>query len=169
MTIPLSLARELFAYDPETGVVVFAKRRRANAEQGKRVGHVNVHGYREVKIQLSGRKYSVGEHRLIWFLVNGEWPPHQIDHVNGVRDDNRWANLRLATKAQNQANTGRYRNNTSGFRGVSKSPQAGRWRASIKVAGRSRTIGHYDTKEDAAQAYLRAAREAFGDYVRADQ
>lgn len=168
MTISVEMARELFEYDPLTGVVSMASRRRANSEKGKRAGHVNVHGYREVKIQVSGKKYSFIEHRLIWFLMNGEWPPHQIDHVNGVRDDNRWSNLRLATKAQNQANTRRYRNNTSGFRGVSKSPN-GRWRASIKVNGKSRAIGVFDTKEAAAAAYLKTAAFFFGDYVRGDQ
>lgn len=170
MTISLAEARTLFAYDPETGAISWAAHRRRGQEKGARVGFVHkTKGYREISIKIAGKQHHISEHRLAWLLTHGEWPRLHIDHINGVKDDNRLANLRLATKAQNQANTGRYRNNTSGYRGVSRSSQCHRWRASIKVSGRSRTIGYFETKEQAAQAYEIAARAAFGEYVRGQQ
>jgi hypothetical protein len=94
--------------------------------------------------------------------VYGEWPTDLIDHANGDPSDNRLCNLREANRATNAANARRPRDNTSGFKGVSWAKSARKWRATL--AGKH--IGIYDTKEDAASAYARAAKELHGEFAR---
>ncbi len=88
----------------------------------------------------------------------------RIDHVNGNGADNRRANLRIATRSQNGANRGPQKNNTSGYKGVSRDKQ--RWQASITVMGVCHRIGGFDTPEEAAVAYDIRAREVFGEYAK---
>ena len=85
---------------------------------------------------------------------------------NEARLDNRRANLRLATLSQSRAGARLRGDNTSGFRGVTRSRRNGRWQAQIQVAGKRHFLGYYATKEAAARAYDAAAREAFGDFAR---
>ena len=66
-------------------------------------------------------------HIVCWALMTGAWPEHEIDHINGVRDDNRQTNLRQATRAQNMHNGPRLRTNTSGFAGVAWDKNGGKW------------------------------------------
>lgn len=91
------------------------------------------------------------------------WP--YIDHRNGNGLDNRRNNLRPATVAQNTANKRIYKNNTSGFKGVSWRPDVRRWIAYIQADGSRRHLGYHKSVENAARAYDTAAREAFGDYA----
>lgn len=93
------------------------------------------------------------------------WP--RTDHVNGNGLDNQRANLRQATHGQNMANKRLYRNNTSGFKGVTRNTGTGRpWRGQIKADGKHFNLGNYDTPEAAAKAYDDAARELFGEFAR---
>jgi hypothetical protein len=92
--------------------------------------------------------------RLAWFYMTGEWPADLVDHKNRARDDDRWENLRPATNAMNSQNQGMYKNNTSGFIGVSF--HRGRWRAHIRVNYKLIILGYYDTAEAAGAAYLEA-------------
>jgi hypothetical protein len=106
-------------------------------------------------------------HRLAYLYMLGEWPTDDIDHANGISSDNRWANLRPATRSQNLANKGKSPFNTSGFKGVSFCKTTDRWRAQIEVRGTPVHIGRYDTPEEAHAAYIEAAREYFGEFARA--
>lgn len=90
-----------------------------------------------------------------------------VDHIDGDGLNNRGSNLRQATHAQNMHNKRLYRNNTSGFKGVTRNTGKGRpWSASIKWNKRSFRLGNYDTPEEAALAYDRAARRWFGEFAR---
>ena len=93
-------------------------------------------------------------------------PPrgYVIDHVNGCGLDNRRANLRLATAAQNAWNAGG-RGGRSGYKGVWLAKDKGLWRASIVCCGRRRHLGYFRDKRDAAKAYDRAAREYHGQFA----
>lgn len=82
----------------------------------------------------------------------------QVDHINGDKLDNRRSNLRSVTRTQQSLNKARYKNNTSGFKGVSFHAASGRWRARLRVAGVYRLCKLYGSPEEAARAYDQAAR-----------
>lgn len=100
--------------------------------------------------------------------MTGEWPPDEIDHINGVRDDNRWVNLRIATRGQNLCNARRRSDNTSGYKGVCWDANKGKWLASITINRKNKFLGHYETPEAGHEAYFVAAREHFGEFARRD-
>jgi hypothetical protein len=88
-----------------------------------------------------------------------------VDHINRNGLDNRRSNLRPATTSQNNANQGRRRDNTSGFKGVSWHASRKRWNARIGFQGKTISLGHYLTREEAARAYDQAAIEMYGEYA----
>jgi hypothetical protein len=143
--------RELLHYDQETGIFTHISGNFA----GKRAGSRHPRGYVWIKI---GR-WSYAAHRLAWVYVNGRWPNHEIDHRNGVRDANWIDNLRESSVGQNNQNTALYKNNKSGSIGVTWSKAAGRWRARIDVDGKQTHLGVFESKSDAAAAYLKAKAE----------
>ncbi len=101
---------------------------------------------------------------LMHTFITG-WP--MVDHINGDGLDNRRSNLRQATHSQNMANKRLYRNNTSGFKGVSRNRGKGRpWRASIRANNVRYRLGNHDTPEAAARAYDAAALKRFGEFAR---
>jgi hypothetical protein len=89
----------------------------------------------------------------------GSWPPDEIDHINREKDDNRFANLRLATRKQNSENRGARADAASGFRGVSWS--GGKWCAVIMHFGQQKVLGSFDDVEQAKAARLKAEQELF--------
>lgn len=105
-------------------------------------------------------------HRAAFCLMTGAWPENQIDHINGVRDDNRWANLREATNQQNQYNASSAKGSFSRFVGVSLCKRSLRWTAYICPDGTKIHLGNFRTEEDAARARDAAARAVFGSYAR---
>jgi hypothetical protein len=154
--------RALLSYEPETGE--FWIRRPVHVMHRTRpAGYVRRDGYRVIGV--SGGQYLA--HRLAWLYMTGEWPAAFIDHRNLAKDDNRWANLRAATKSQNGANTRLLPQNTSGFKGVIWCKQMRRWVAQIKVNGRAKYLGCFQSREDAAAAYALAAAALFGEFARA--
>ena len=100
-------------------------------------------------------------HRIVWQLHNGQIPDGlQIDHINGIKDDNRIENLRLDVNKENPQNISEPQcNNTSGYLGVSWNEREKKWRAQIMVKGKRKYLGLYDTKEEAYEAYLAAKRD----------
>lgn len=148
-----SKLRELITYEPATGRFFWLKPTARCCKVGDIAGYtVNSHGY--VRININGRSY--GAHRLAFLIMTGEWPTYEVDHIDGDPSNNRWMNLREATRAQNNQN----RRNA----GVGRCN--GKWRAYIKVYGIQRHIGMFDTEEEAIAAYRTVARQAFGEYAR---
>ncbi len=99
-------------------------------------------------------------HRIIYFLFYRKWPDGEIDHINGIRDDNRICNLRDASKEHNQQNQRKPRSdNKSGFLGVSYRKDTGMYRATIALNGVKKNIGSFSTPEIAHQAYLQEKRK----------
>ncbi len=158
--------RELFLYEPDTGLLRWRVDRggtKAGDVAGARRGES---GY--VQVSVDCKLYRA--HLIIFKMVMGREPVAQIDHENTIKFDNRWDNLREATKSQNQANIGLIASNTSGFKGVSQY-RAGEarglaWQATIGHQGRSVYIGHFATREEAASAYEAKAIELFGEFAR---
>ena len=97
--------------------------------------------------------------------MTGSFPSGMIDHINGVCDDNRWSNLRQATRSQNAANQRIHRDNTLGMKGVYRHGK--RFAAKIRINGDGIHLGTYDTPEEAHSIYCEAAAFAFDDFARA--
>lgn len=142
--------RELFDYDPGTGHLTW-KVKKGRVRPGDRAGHDHKARYYRV-VEFDARKYK--EHRVIWLWWHGQWPENHIDHVNRVKTDNRVANLREATQAQNMQNIGISSRNKSGILGVCYTPEntVNKWRAYIVVGKKTKMLGSYPTKEKAAEA-----------------
>jgi hypothetical protein len=127
---------------------------------GKRTGAKSKQGYLEIGVH--------GEvwlgHRIVWEMFNGPINAGMhIDHLNGIRHDNRIENLRLASPIQNAINRKIQRNNRSGFKGIS--PNKKKWAAQIGVNGSTVHIGTFDTKELAHEAYCKAAHLYYGEFA----
>jgi hypothetical protein len=146
--------RELLHYDPETGAFTWRVRRNQYAHAGDRAGRISPrNGYRYINI----RHHLYLAHRLAFFYVRGKWPSHDIDHVNGRRDDNRWSNLRPVTRGENMQNLrAGHADNKTGLLGVA--PVRNRFGAYIRANGRNKYLGSFDTPEEAHAAYLEAKR-----------
>jgi len=115
---------------------------------------------------MNNRKNRFPVHRLVWAFVNGKWPNDQIDHVNGIKNDNRLINLREANNSQNNMNKGKQSNNTSGFKGVSWHKLRNKWRSDIRVDGKRFNLGNYDCIAAASFAYQIASDKYHGEFGR---
>jgi hypothetical protein len=143
----LSRLRAAIDYDADAGTFSWKVFRGHTAKPGSLAGTLDSKGHRQIRFE--GRLHLA--HRLAWVMVNGKWPVGEIDHVNRVRDDNRIANLRECSHAENSQNRGTYSSNTSGVTGVSWFPKYGKWVAYIR-AGKRRHLGYFETFEAAVAA-----------------
>ena len=158
-------ARELFDYDPDTGVLKWKaenlkSRQRGRIKQLKEslFGATRKDGY--IVIMADKRQYLA--HRVAWLLVYGEWPALQIDHINGNRSDNRICNLRDVDREVNSQNLRKATasNNSSSFLGVTK--HRNKWRAQICANKKNYHLGVYETEKEASLSYLIAKRWLHG-------
>jgi hypothetical protein len=158
-----SIVRQHFDYNPETGELrwrIGSRRRKAGELAG---GAVKSEKGR-MSLGFQNKDYKV--HIIAWVCQTGEWPKHQIDHINENPSDNRWENLRAATKSQNMRNISKIKSNTSGFKGVGWHKQTEKWRAYIIADGRTYHLGLFPSKEDAAKAYADAAIRLHGSFAK---
>ena len=140
--------KKLIKYDPETGVFRWKVATTNSVKAGDVAGCKNPYGY--IQIRIDGKIYRA--HRLAWLFVHGYFPEHQIDHANGVRDDNRLCNLREVTQACNMQNCKKQINNSTGMPGVYWNKAAGKYLAQIWIHGKHKYLGYYDDLENAALA-----------------
>ena len=149
--------RSLFLYDPESGIV--SHKPRKGVRSLGRAGCVNS-GYRRLKIN----QIPYQEHRVIWLMMTGEWPPNGMepDHKNLDKTDNRWINLRLSTHSQNAHNA---KPRVAGkLKGVFKNGK--RYMAVIGIGGKQMYLGTYDTPEMAFSAYSEKLQSIAGEFAR---
>lgn len=159
--------QEILNYNPKTGIFTWKKTLSIRAPAGVNAGGRARNDHREFHlIGIEGRKYQASH--LAWLYVHGTWPEHQIDHRDGNPLNNCIDNLRAASGSQNQANRGRNKNNTSGYKGVYWDRSSGRWAANIWKNRRKIWLGCHDTAELAHAAYCRAALEHHGEFARFD-
>ena len=148
------LVREYLNYDPDTGVFTWRKKSSPKSVVGAVAGDAKPNGYRTIQL-LGCRNFA---HRLAWFYVYGVWPKHHIDHINGVRDDNRIANLRDVTQQHNVHNERKPRRGNP-YLGVSYSKDRDKYLAQIYANGKAKNLGRYDTPEEAYAVYIEAKRK----------
>lgn len=161
--------RAAIHYNPKTGI--FTWRRRSdvpigvsNRDAGRKAGALHHQGY--ITIGIFGAH--VSGHRLAYFYMTGKWPNSQIDHINCVRNDNRWKNIRAATQKQNSGNPKKHGDNTSGYKGVTFHKRIGKWMAQIGHLDKTIFLGYFMNKKTAHAAYVSAANTIYGKYARHD-
>lgn len=143
-------------YDPQTGIF------RWRFTKSKKTKPWDIAGCQKKGYFYIGiRKGQYASHRLAWVYMTGEWPKHEVDHIDGVKSNNAWSNLREATHKQNLENLALAKNNTSGFRGVTWFKQTQKWRAMIMHNLKGIHVGYFDTAEEAGQAAAAKRAELF--------
>ena len=150
----LAKLRDVLAFDPNTGFFTWKKPQSNSVRVGQRAGNVGANGRRYVEV-LGGR---YAAHHLALYYVLGVWPSAYVRHMNGDYDDCRLSNLAEETV---QANIQRQKirtTNESGIKGVSWDASRGKWTASMYKDYKRISLGRFDTKDAAAEAYLEAMR-----------
>ena len=152
--------RDIFSYDPTTGELRWAKRISRKSVIGKIAGCKASDG--RILVGICGKLYKA--HRVAWAIITGRWPENEIDHRNQNPSDNRWENLREATRSQNMKNITHFASNKSGAKGVGWSKACQKWRAYIASDGIEYHLGVFDTIEEAAAARKKAEAELHGEF-----
>lgn len=152
----VSEIRDALNYDPETGVFTWKKRIALCQRVGAVAGGIHKStGY--IRIRIGNREWLA--HRLAWLYMTGQDPPERIDHIDGNRTNNRWANLRASDSSLNLQNLKRATSrSTTGLLGVGPHGKNG-FRATIKLNGKGHHIGSFPTAELAHEAYLAVKRK----------
>ena len=161
------LLRKLFRYDPETGKLFWRVRAAdlfADGNQGRCAAWNTRYAGKEAFTSCDGKGYMGGRifnraalaHRVIWTIEMGAWPEDQIDHINGVRNDNRIVNLRAVTSTENNRNARLSARSKSGVLGVWWNKAANKWRAGIRSGGKDVHLGTFTCFDSAVAARRRA-------------
>lgn len=149
--------KELLHYDPGTGVFTW-RVQRGPRKPGDEAGAINTLGYRVIRLDYGLRL----AHRLAYIYQTGSCPA-EVDHINQSRSDNRWRNLRPATKSQNQQNSRLRKDNTSGYRGVHWVRAAKKWQATGVLNGTRIYLGLFACRHEAAQVAKNWRKAVFAD------
>lgn len=166
ITLDALEARAIFSYEQDTGILRWRATRRTSlgyvtARAGDSVGGGDRKGYLVVMFQAprSPRPRHYFVHRIIWLIQTGRWPDAEVDHINGVKSDNRWANLRAADDVLNSQNRRRANsNNGTGFLGVTQDKRTGLYVSRIGHEGRVHILGKYATPDEAHAVYVETKR-----------
>lgn len=160
MSVSIDRLRDLFDVDAEAGVI----RWRASgirAKAGAIAGGLSGRGY--CYVGVDGLKLKV--HRIVFALVHGYWPVC-VDHINGIKTDNRPENLRDATHAENMRNSKLRKDNTSGFKGVTWDARAAKWQAQAHINGRCKFLGYFTEASEAAEVAARFRSQHHMEFAR---
>ena len=158
--------KNLMSYCPETWLCFWLPRKASSWNSrfaGKPVGSKDSRGY--LITTIFGKPYAV--HRLIFLHVTGTLP-NEVDHRNKDKADNRWCNLREATRRQNSQNRKMPKHNTSGFKGVGYDRRRGKWFSKIGTPNGPKWLGYHPNPESASLAYKAAALKEHQDFLSAE-
>ncbi|MBS6034018.1 MAG: HNH endonuclease [Pantoea sp.] len=154
--------KQNFVYDPESGLFTWSENCKSKWCRGKPAGSVSkAHGY--ITLWVNGGNYYA--HVIAWLYMTGKMPEGDIDHADGDRANNKFSNLREASRSQNMANLKLNSKNSSGYKGVHYVARVNKWVASIGDGGRNCHLGYFKTKEAAASAYNDEAIKRFGEFA----
>lgn len=149
------LLLQTLRYEPETGLFY-----RRHDVPGRKAGLTGTVCGPYLVVGIAGKNWSA--HRLAWYYMTGVWPEVCVEHRNGDGHDNRWDNLRLATRTQNSWNKTKQKDNTSGYKGVMR--RNDRWVAVIRWDGNKKHLGTFDTPKEASAAYDAASKVHHGEF-----
>lgn len=173
MNLSSEFIQECLDYNQHSGILTWKLRPRNHFEtdkgwkissakfSGTEAGSCNGNGY--LQVHISGRICLA--HRLAWVLAFGRWPKNNIDHLNGDKSDNRLSNLREATNSENQRNKNLSKNCTSGAKGVSFCKATGKWMVTLKIDGKTRFLGRFILKSEAASVAISARNQHHGAFA----
>lgn len=150
----IELYRSLLSYEPESGRLSWLVNRTGGIKEGMTAGSIDGDGY--VSVSVMGKTRAA--HRVCWALFYGELPAVHIDHINGVRTDNRIINLRSCNRHENQQNRRKTVGLSSKYLGV-YSLKSGKWQAQIAINRKTKHLGTFQTQEEAYSAYLEAKKQ----------
>lgn len=148
MIYPINIGSFNAVYDSDTGFIINMKNTKRK-KVGDNLGW-NHDGY--ICILFNGKQERA--HRIIWYIVYGEWPKNDIDHINGMRNDNRLVNLRDVTRSENMQNIRKcFKSNRHKLQGVSL-VNGKYWFSRISVNGKTEHLGSFKTAQEAHNAYI---------------
>lgn len=155
--------KELLHYDPETGNFIWINPSpyAHKVHPGSKAGYENNNGY--IEISISCKYYK--SHRLAWLYIHGEMPSDQIDHINGIKNDNRISNLRQADNYQNCSNRPKDKRNTSGHKGIYWVPERAAWRVIIRFNWKAHSFGYFEDKDEAIKMANKAREELHKEFA----
>ena len=153
--------KSLLRYDPDTGLIYWIAKGKGKIKK-KAAGTLLYSGY--IGISIGSKRWQA--HRIAWALHHGDWPKDQVDHINGIKTDNRACNLRAATNSQNGKNLKLSKANKTGVAGVCWNEKHQSYRAYIKVEHKAMYLGTYKKLDDAAKARRDAEEKYFGEWKR---
>lgn len=161
--------RAVLSYDPDTGIFTWRYRKGLrpcvnSARAGTQAGTTAARGYIVICIERRVRL----AHRLAFLYMTGSLPPAHIDHINGVRADNRWVNLRPVTQAENNLNKCAPIHSKTGVKGIHWHKKARKWQAQVVKDGITHYLGLFYTFEEAKAARIAGAIRLHGKFARHD-
>lgn len=150
---------QYLTYNPVTGDFHWIKSPNKKIKIGQKAGYLRPDGYRI--IGFDGKLYLC--HRLAYFMMEGAMPETEIDHINRNRDDNRWSNLRLATRQENTVNTKAF--GQFPLKGAHYDKCRGKFKSAIRIDGKPKHLGYFETAEAAHLAYSEMAKAIHGNFA----
>jgi hypothetical protein len=163
----IAYAKEHISYNPETGEFRWIKKPpmmnwKNRCNPGDLVGYIHSKGYRVAT--LKGKHIQL--HRLAWIFIHGEIATETIDHINGVRHDNRICNLRLATRTQNAQNASARKKHGNRIKNVSWDSESGKWRVRVVKDGKRYHGGRFEDPNEAEKVAKQLMKELHGEFAR---
>jgi hypothetical protein len=154
--------KRLLDYNPETGIFVWKV---APGKRTDKIGTVAgvMHNTGHRRIRINGKLYY--SHRLAWLVMTRSWPKNEIDHINNIRDDNRFCNLREATRQENERNTRKRERTSCKLKGVSYRKSTGKYEAFAKEENKKIHLGYFYSEQEAHIAFCKFADANYGDFV----
>lgn len=149
--------KELLSYDEKTGFFTWIAPTKGNRIKGARAGFQHSNGYRYIRLKGKDRY----EHRLVFLYVTATYPKNEVDHINRNKNDNRFCNLREATRAENVRNVESRKDNSSGTSGVHWCNTHRKWIVQVQVNGK-RIKGQFKSKEEAVEHRNTLVKEKHG-------
>ena len=161
LTLTQDRLKTLLHYNPYSGNFTVLKTSNNSKNIGSIAGRLNRSGY--TIIYVDGKRYLA--HRLAWLYVTGDFPESMLDHVNCIKNDNRFINIREANHRLNAYNRTADKNSISKYKGVTWCKRDKRWVAQININGINKWLGRFDSEIKAFKKYCDVAKKQHGEFL----